>query len=83
MRYWTGKKLMLAALASLGPVSQGALAEEPPETEFLLYLAEMRRVDGEWVDPMSVEEMAVPGGEAPGDAPGRADERPEEDSDEQ
>lgn len=60
---------LLIGLVSLGLATAEA-AEPPPSADFLAFLGEMERIDGEWVDPMSVEELPMPAqdGLALGDA---------------
>lgn len=50
--------LLITSLVSLA--NPAAQADQPPDPEFLLYLEQMRRVDGEWVDPVQMENLKLP-----------------------
>lgn len=53
---------LLIGLVSIGLATAKA-NEPPPSADFLAFLGEMERIDGEWVDPMSVETMPLSGQE--------------------
>ena len=53
---------LLIGLVSIGLATAKA-DEPPPSADFLAFLGEMERIDGEWVDPMSVETMPLSGQE--------------------
>ncbi|MCK2149418.1 MULTISPECIES: hypothetical protein [Marinobacter] len=49
---------LLIGLVSIGLATAKA-DEPPPSADFLAFLGEMERIDGEWVDPMSVETISL------------------------
>ena len=58
MRTPTMRGGLLIGLVSIGLTTANA-DELPPSADFLAFLAEMEQVDGEWVDPMSVDDIPL------------------------
>lgn len=69
---------MLTAAASA--TTPDAAAEDPPSADLLLYLGEFEDANGEFVDPMSLEQDSVP--PAADDANSTATAPEDEDGDE-
>lgn len=70
------RRLLITGLVSLA--STAVSADPPLDPDFLLYLEQMRQVDGEWVDPMMMEELEIPGDRPEESKGANAQQSPEE-----
>lgn len=77
MKHWMWKSGLMISLASGGLT--GVAADEPrPSADFLVFLADMEEIDGQLMDPMSLEEMTLPEQERMDDPELPTPENPEE-----
>lgn len=76
MKHWMWKSGLMISLVS-GGLTAVAADEQRPSADFLAYLADMEKIDGQWVDPMTLEEMTLPEREQTDDLEPPASENPE------
>jgi len=75
MNFSLHHRLLIASLVSLAGTAVSA--DQPPDPEFLLYLEQMRRVDGRWVDPVLMQDLELPSDEPENAAATKAHKNPE------
>lgn len=76
MKHWMWKSGLMISLVS-GGLTAVAADGQRPSADFLAYLADMEKIDGQWVDPMTLEEMTLPEREQTDDSEPPASENPE------
>lgn len=79
MKHWIWNSGLMISLANA--VLTGVAADEPkPSADFLVFLADMEEIDGQLMDPMSLEEMTLSEQQRTDDPELSIPEKPEEES---